>query len=123
MAAIDDKFSALNFQITTGLSPDRVGQILGDAAEIAATFGPKVTLTQIAPHQIEGIVRNFARVQMAQFVVTFNPIPQGGTGVNMLIGDYLRTRETLFYFIPVSPWGAPGYKTVAKFVEHVRNSL
>ncbi|NLE81978.1 MAG: hypothetical protein GX610_20840 [Rhodococcus sp.] len=123
LAAIDEKIAALNFHVTTQRTPDQVAQLIADAAEVSGSAGPKTTLTRVAAHQFNGVMKNFARVQMAEFTVTLQPASDGRTAVQLSIGDYLRTRDTLFYFIPITPWGAPGYKALASFSDYLRNKL
>lgn len=121
MAAIDDKMRALNFTATTARTPDEVASLLDDAATVAQ--GEKILLTRTTPQRIDGKARNFVRVTHAAFAVTLTPGADGGTTVRLSVGDYLRTRSTLMYVIPISPWSAPAYKTISQFCEYVRAKL
>lgn len=122
MATIDDKINDLNFEVITTRTPEQVAQAAADAAEIASTGGPKITLTRVSANQFDGVVRNFVRVQHASFTATIEPREPGQSRVRLDIGDYLRTRDTVL-FIPVTPWTAPAYNTLKTFSEYLRGKL
>lgn len=121
MAAIDDKVHALEFRTTTTKSKAQVRQLLDDAAQVAQ--GEKITLSDSTENLVEGVARNFARIQHAAFSFTFTTDSQETLSVEFRVPDYLRTRETLLYFIPISPWSAPAYKTLKQFSEYVQDGL
>ncbi|GAA1323470.1 hypothetical protein ACFSWE_09270 [Leucobacter albus] len=124
MAAIDDKMNALHFSAPTAKNAEQISQLLADAADLAAALGGKVTLAYSAPGQYTGIVKNFVRVEHARFTVRLLP-GDGGAGhtVQFAVDDYMRVRDTVLAFIPVSPWGAPAYKPLREFVQRVQNAL
>lgn len=122
MAAIDDKIAELNFRTTTSRTREEITQAATDAAEVASTSGGKITLSH-SPNRIDGVQRNFVRIQHAAFTIAVEPAAEGQLQVSFKIGDYLRTRETLLYFIPVSPWMAPAYKPLKAFSEYLRGRL
>lgn len=121
MAAIDDKIAELNFTRATTRTREEITQAATDAVEIASASGGKITLSH-APNRIDGVQRNFVRVQHAEFTIAVEPA-EGQLQVNFQIGDYLRTQETLLYFIPVSPWSAPAYKPLKAFSEYFQSRL
>lgn len=123
MADIDDKIAALAFTAPSKRSHGRLVELIGDAAQIARSNGPKVSLSDEESGRIHGIVKNFAGVTLAEFSVTLAPAPDGIVEVSLSIDDYLRTRSTVLVLIPVSPWGAPGYKTIRSFSEYLREKL
>lgn len=120
MANIDDKVHALEFSTTTTKSRVHVRQHLDDAAQVSQ--GLKITLSDSTDDLVQGIARNFVRFQHAAFTFAFKADASGATSVEFRITDYLRTRSTLF-FIPMSPWSAPAYKTLKEFSEYVRTGL
>ena len=121
MADIDDKVHALEFSTTTTKSRVQVRQHLDDAAQVSQ--GQKITLSDSTDDLVQGIARNFVRFQHAAFTFAFKADASGATSVEFRITDYLRTRDMLFYFIPMSPWSAPAYKTLKEFSEYVRTGL
>ncbi|MBK8464014.1 MAG: hypothetical protein IPL36_13690 [Nigerium sp.] len=123
MAGIDDKIDELNFSVATALSVEQIAQAVEDAGEVGGAGGEKVTLTRSSEHRIDGVARNFVRVQHAVFSVVIEPLIDGSNQVTLTIDDYLRTRETLLIFIPVSPWGAPAFRTLKAFSEYLRSRL
>jgi hypothetical protein len=62
-------------------------------------------------------------MQHAAFTFTLKAEASGRTSVEFRIPDYLRTRDTLLHFIPISPWSAPAYKSLKEFSEYVRAAL
>ena len=120
MAAIDDKVHALEFTTTTAKSRAQVRQLLDDAAEVAQ--GQKITFTD-STDLVTGVARNFVRVQHAQFTFAFTAVADGSTSVEFRIPRYMRTRETVLSFIPVSPWSAPAYKVLKQFSDYVQQGL
>lgn len=123
MAGIDDKIAALAFTASSTRSHDRLVALIGDAAQIARSIGPKVVLSEEDSGRFHGVVKNFVGVTLAEFSVALAPAPGGTEEVTLSIEDYLRTRETLFMVIPVSPWGAPGFTTLRAFSEYLRSKL
>ncbi|GAA4531336.1 hypothetical protein GCM10023160_33630 [Brachybacterium paraconglomeratum] len=123
MAGIDDKIAALAFTTTSSRPRERVEELIGDAAQIARATGPKVVLSDGDQGRIDGVVKNFAGVTLAAFSISLTTDGQGTTTVAFAIDDYLRTQEKLLIFIPVSPWGAPGFKTLRAFSEYLREKL
>jgi hypothetical protein len=121
MAAIDEKVHALEFTTTTTKSRVEVRQLLDDAVQV--TQGEKITLSDSTDDLVKGVARNFIRMQHAAFTFAFTAGGSETTSVEFRIADYLRTRETLMYFIPVSPWSAPAYKTLKEFSEYVQKRL
>ncbi len=121
MAAIDEQVQALEFKTTTTKSRAQVRQLLYDAAQVAQ--GEKLTLSDSTENLVEGVARNFARIQHAAFSVTFSMESHQALSVEFRIPDFLRTRETLLYFIPISPWSAPAYKTLKQFSAYVQDGL
>lgn len=121
MGTIDEKVHALEFRTTTTKSREQVRQLLDDAAQVAQ--GEKIILGDSTEHLVEGVARNFARMQHAEFTFAFAAESHEKLSVEFRIQDFLRTRETLLYFIPVSPWSAPAYKTLKEFSEYVHNRL
>jgi hypothetical protein len=120
MAAIDEKVQALEFTTTTSKSPAQVRQLLDDAAQVAQ--GEKITLTG-TDDLVTGVARNFVRMQHAAFTLALTAGASGSTSVQFRIPDYLRTRDMVLSFIPVSPWSAPAYKTLKQFSDYVQNGL
>lgn len=131
MADIEDKMNALHFSASSKQPVDRITQLIGDAAEVAAAVGGKIVITQSAPGVYTGSVKNFVRVEHASFTVRVSGAGAGGGGgagggertVQFAIDDYLRVRDTVLGFIPVSPWSAPAYKPLQAFTERLRSSL
>lgn len=132
MAAIDDKVAALEFNLTTKDPPERVAQVIAGAEASSSTSpklttiltqGPKLTLTQGPAGRTDGVFRNWAGLSLAEFTVQLEPAPDGGTIVRFSVSDYLRIRDTLIGFIPVSPWKAPGYTVLASFSQYLRSKL
>ncbi|MCT1429346.1 hypothetical protein M3G50_01000 [Brachybacterium muris] len=123
MAGIDDKIAALAFTVTTTRTPERIAELVGDAAQIARSTGPKVSVSENADGDFEGVIKNFAGVVLAEFTVRVEAGTDGSTTVKFTVDDVSRTRDTLFYFIPISPWGAPGYKTLRAFSEYLREKV
>lgn len=121
VATIDDRISALNFTAATSRAPDTVIALLDDAAAVAR--GGKIVLTLLGDGRVQGRIRNFARVTHAEFIVQVEPAPDGRTTVWFEVGDYLRARQTVLAFIPISPWSAPAYKPLRDFVEYLRSKL
>jgi hypothetical protein len=121
MGNIDEKVHALEFTTTTTKSRGEVRQLLDDAVQVAQ--GEKITLSDSSDDLVKGVARNFVRMQHAAFTFAFKADTGGKTSVTFRIPDYLRTRETLLYFIPISPWSAPAYKTLKEFSEYVRKGL
>lgn len=121
MGAIDDKVHALEFAKTTSKSRAEVRRLLDDAAQVAQ--GEKISLTDKSDELVEGTARNFVRMQHAAFTFAITPGGSGSMSVEFRVTDFLRTRETLLYFIPVSPWSAPAYKTLKEFGDYVRTRL
>lgn len=121
MATIDDKVHALEFTTTTAKSPEDVRQLLDDAAQV--TQGQRITFSDSTDALIKGVARNFVRIQHAAFTFALKEDASGGTSVEFRIPDYQRTRDTLFYFIPISPWSAPAYKSLKEFSEYARAAL
>ncbi|MGO2141731.1 MAG: hypothetical protein ACTH30_15135 [Leucobacter sp.] len=123
MATIHDKVNALNFTAQTTKTPEQIAQLLSDAAEIGAAVGGKIAITQAGPGAYRGSVKNFVRVEHAQFTVKLSEAAGGaGHDVRFSIDDYLRTRDTVA-FIPVSPWSAPAYKPLRAFAERLQSGL
>ena len=120
MAAIDEKIGALEFNATTAKTRAQVRQLLDDAADVAQ--GEKITVSG-TDDLVNGVVRNFVRMQHAAFTLALTTDPSGSTSVEFRIPDYLRTRETVLSFIPVSPWAAPAYTTLKQFSDYVQNGL
>ena len=59
MAGIDDKIAALAFTVTTTRTPERIAELVGDAAQIARSTGPKVSVPKqvmsgVTPSRIVG---------------------------------------------------------------------
>lgn len=124
MAAIDEKMTALAFTATSSKSPEKIAQLIRDAADIASASGGKITITQTSPGKYRGVLKNFVRVTHADFSVSVAKAPDGDHHVvRFATGDYLRVRHTVLSFIPVSPWQAPAYRPLAKFTEYVRGKL
>lgn len=124
MASIDDKVNALNFSVQTTKTAEQVAQLLSDAAELGAALGGKIVITLTGPGAYRGSVKNFVRMEHAQFTVRLSGTAGGaGHDVQFTVDDYLRTRETVLAFIPVSPWSAPAYKPLRTFAERVRGGL
>ncbi|QHC57598.1 hypothetical protein [Rathayibacter sp. VKM Ac-2760] len=121
MAGIDDKITALEFTRDSSKTRDQVRLILDDAARVVQ--GEKLVLTDVSDSVVSGVARNFVRVQHAQFRFTLTPGADGGTRVGLRIPDYLRVRETMLAFIPVSPWTAPAYKTLRELSGYVSSRL
>ena len=121
MAAIDDKMHALDFATTTGKSRADVRRLLDDAAEVAQ--GEKILLTDSSDDLVTGVARNFIRIQHAAFTVAITTDDDETTGVRFHVVDYMRVRDTVLSFIPVSPWSAPAYKTLKEFSSYVRERL
>ena len=120
MADIDDKVQALEFTATTTKSRVEVRQLFEDAAQVAQ--GEKITLSG-TDDLVTGIARNFVRMQHAQFTLAMTAVAGGSTNVEFRVPDYLRTRDTVLSFIPVSPWSAPAYKTLKQFSDYIQNGL
>ncbi|MBM7502058.1 hypothetical protein JOD52_002898 [Brachybacterium muris] len=123
MAGIDDKIAALAFTVTTSRTHERIAELVGDAAQIARSTGPKVSVSENSEGGFDGVIKNFAGVTLAEFTVR---VETGGDGSNVVmfqVDDVFRTREMLFYVIPISPWGAPGYKTLRAFSEYLREKV
>lgn len=124
MAAIDDKMHALQFEASTSKSLEQITRIVTDAAELAGAAGGKVAITQSGPGEFSGAVRNFFRVTHGVFSVSATDASHGESRVlNFTICDYVRVRETVLGFIPVSPWSAPAYKAIRTFSEYLRSKL
>lgn len=121
MASVDDRIKALEFNKNSSKSHGNIRRLLDDAVQVAQ--GEKIILTDTSESVISGVARNFVRTQHAKFSFTITQNGEGGTLVNFRIDDYLRTRETLLVFIPVSPWMAPAYKTLREFSEYVSSRL
>lgn len=121
MAAVDDKMKALEFNRDSVKSRADIRQLLNDASQVAQ--GEKIILTESSESVISGVARNFVRIQHAVFSFSLAENEGGGTRVNFQIADYMRTRQTFFIFIPVSPWTAPAYKTLKEFSEYVTSRL
>ncbi|CAH0215360.1 hypothetical protein [Microbacterium sp. Bi121] len=124
MAAIDDKMSALNFAVTSTKPLEKIAQSITDAADLAGAGGGKLTITQKNPTTFTGVVKNFVRVAHGDFTLTVTDAPDGESRrVQFSVGDYMRVRDTMLAFIPVSPWSAPAYKPFRTFSEHLRQKL
>lgn len=124
MAGIDDKINALNFTASSSKSLEHLDRLIADAAEIASSGGGKVTITQTAPNTFTGVIKNFVRIQHGVFTVTIaDAAGSGAREVRFAIGDYLRARDTLLYFIPISPWRAPAYQPLRAFSEYLRGKI
>ena len=119
MAAIDEKMSELNFTATTSRTPEQVVALLDDAASVARGG---FVLTPADAGRVEGKVRNALRVTHAEFTVRVEKADEQ-TVVRFQIRDYTRTRDTIFLFIPISPWSAPAYKPLQEFVGYLRSKL
>ena len=118
---IDEKVYALEFTTTTTKSRGEVRRLLDDAVQVAQ--GEKFTLSDSSDDVIKGVARNFVRMQHAEFTFALKADTGGKTSVAFRIPDYLRTRDTLLYFIPISAWSAPAYKTLKEFSKYVRKGL
>lgn len=124
MAAIDDKMSALNFAATSKKSLERIAQSITDAADLAGAGGGKITITKKTPKTFTGVVKNFVRVTHGDFTLTVTDSADGESRrVQFTVGDYLRVRDTVLSFIPVSPWSAPAYKPFRAFSSYLREKL
>lgn len=121
MATIDDKVHALEFDVETLKSPTEVKQILETAA--AAARPGKVDLLNRHDGGVEGYARSQLRIKHATFQVDLQETAGGNTNVTFRIPDYLRSRDTLLYIIPVGPWAAPAYSTLSKFSNAVQEAL
>lgn len=120
MAAVDEKMAALAFTATTSRTPEQVVRLLDDAAEVSRGG---FVLARSGAGRVDGRVRNVLRVTHAEFTVHLEQQDDGQTTVRLSIGDYLRTRDTVLLFIPLSPWSAPAYKPLREFVEYLRSKL
>lgn len=120
MAAIDAKVRALDFVGSSGKSLSELHQLFADAAEV--TQGGKVALTKTSDTSLEGVVRNWMKIQLAAFAVMLDPSGDGRSRVAFNVGQYMRTRESVL-FIPISPWTAPAYKSLRVFSDYARTRL
>lgn len=124
MAAIDDKMSALGFTANSSKPVEKITQLITDAAEIASASGGKITITQTAPGKYSGVLRNFVRVKHGVFTLSVTKAAEGNRQrVRFEVDDYLRVRDTVLAFIPVSPWQAPAYRPLRKFTTYLREKL
>lgn len=116
--------SALNFVATSKQSLGRIAQLFTDAADLAGTGGGKITITQTTPTTFAGVVKNFVRIKHGDFILTVTDSGDGAScRVQFTIGDYMRVRDTVFAFIPISPWSAPAYKPFQTFSNYLRERL
>lgn len=119
MASIDDKVDALNFRAQTTRTAEQIAQLLSDAAEAGET----IAITRVASGIYLGSVKNFVRVEQAEFTVKLTKTAGAAVyDVRFTVDYYLRTRDVIG-FIPVSPWRAPAYEPLRTFTERLQNGL
>lgn len=124
VAAIDDKMSELGFSARSSQTVEQITQLITDAADIASASGGKITITQTAPGKFTGVLRNFVRVKHGVFTLSVTKAAEGDRQrVQFKVDDYLRVRDTVLAFIPVSPWQAPAYRPLRKFTTYLREKL
>lgn len=123
MAGIDEKMSALAFTLTSSEPANRIAQLIRDAADMASTHGGKVTVSQTNPETFAGVVKNFVRIQHGAFITTVRSTDGEASIVSFGVGDYMRVRDTIFGFVPVSPWSAPAYTPLRTYSDYLRSRL
>ncbi len=127
MSKVREQVAAVEFEFTTGLTPDQVAGACDRAAEVKV-FGAGGKFKEIQRGET-GDGRRFINYKVrvgafesARVVVAWQPSDTGCRG-SMRIPSFDVSQQKLFMLIPVSPKSVPALKVIRRFADTLRVEL
>lgn len=124
MARVHDEVNALQFTVTTEMSPEQFREA-GQAAITAAkkSILQKVNETSVGHDSITYDIKGPGNlVSQMKFRVTWTPENERVHRVSLSVIDYITTRTTVM-FIPITPKSAPALGSLRRFSDELRRQL
>lgn len=119
--SIEEKMSALQFEVSTTQTVDEIKRLCTQAAEYAAG---RVAQEDVSDDglTLNYVVRSWATLELGDLIVDIEEGEQQ-RNVALFINNYSLNQDTLFYIIPLGPKMAPAYKSMKEFSEFLRQKL
>ena len=124
MVKAQDKVNATEFSVETGLDEREIRQAGQVAIEAGKRFMTStISEAGVSANRIDYVIKGPGGImQQMAFRVGWEQTPSGRRRVQMKVGEYMTTRQTVL-FVPVTPKSVTALVSVKRFAEALQREL